>query len=89
MTARPIPPRHWRSYGTEPLPTGQETLNQPFRAFPSWFMRVTCDRCGKDRMLNVAHMTERQRGIVLRVLLSRMRHAPPRHARPALLRARC
>jgi hypothetical protein len=26
------------------------------RAFPSWFLRITCDRCGGDRMLNEAHM---------------------------------
>jgi hypothetical protein len=23
MTARPAPARHWRSYGTDPLPTGR------------------------------------------------------------------
>jgi hypothetical protein len=46
----------WRSYGTEPLPTGREALDEPFRAFPSWFMRITCDRCGKDRMVSEAHM---------------------------------
>ena len=56
MTTRPVPSRHWRSYGAEPLPTGREALEEPFRAFPSWFMRITCDRCGKDRMLNEAHM---------------------------------
>jgi hypothetical protein len=28
---------------------------EPFRAFPSWFMRITCDRCGKDRMLSETH----------------------------------
>ena len=56
MTARPIPTRHWRSYGTDPLPTGSEALDEPFRAFPSWFLRITCDRCGKDRMLNEAHI---------------------------------
>jgi hypothetical protein len=56
MTMRPIPTRHWRSYGDDPLPTGKEALNEPFRAVPSWFMRSTCDRCGKDRMLNEAHM---------------------------------
>jgi hypothetical protein len=49
MTARPIPTRHGRSYGTEPLPTGREATDEPFRAFPSGFMRITCDRCGKDR----------------------------------------
>jgi hypothetical protein len=30
MTARPIPTRHWRSYGTEPLPSAAEALDQPF-----------------------------------------------------------
>ena len=46
--ARPIPRRHWRSYGDYPLPTGVEALVEPFRAFPSWFMRITCDRCGTE-----------------------------------------
>ena len=50
------PRRHWRSYGTEPLPTPQEALQQPFRAFPGWFLRIECDRCGKVTMLNEAHM---------------------------------
>ena len=40
MTARPIPKRHWRSYGDEPLPTGREE----------------CDRCGKVRIFNETHM---------------------------------
>jgi hypothetical protein len=71
---RPPPERHWRSYGTEPLPTPAEAMMEPMRAFPSWFLKVTCDRCGKDRILNEAHMTEHQRRVVLRVLLSRMRH---------------
>jgi hypothetical protein len=57
MTARrPVPRRHWRSYGDVPLPTGAEALDEPLSAFPSWFMRITCDRCGKDRMLNESHM---------------------------------
>jgi hypothetical protein len=42
------PQRHWRSNGNDPLPSPAEALAEPFRAFPSWFMRVTCDRCGKD-----------------------------------------
>jgi hypothetical protein len=46
-------PRHqWRSYGTDPLPTAPEALGEPLRAFPSWFLRIECDRCGKVRMLN-------------------------------------
>jgi hypothetical protein len=58
---RPPPERHWRSYGTDPLPTAQEALQQPMRAFPSWFLRITCDRCGKVRMINEVHAPERQR----------------------------
>jgi hypothetical protein len=55
MTARPVPRRHWRSYGADPLPTPAEALCEPFSAFPSWFLRITCDRCGKDRMVNESH----------------------------------
>jgi hypothetical protein len=33
------PQRHWRSYGTDPLPTPAEALAEPFNAFPSWFLR--------------------------------------------------
>jgi hypothetical protein len=74
MAFRPPPERHWRNYGTDPLPTPQEALQQPMRAFPSWFLKITCDRCGKDSMLSEVHMSERRGGIVLRVLISRMRH---------------
>jgi hypothetical protein len=31
-------------------------------------------RCGQARMLNEAHMSDHQRGMALRVLISRMRH---------------
>ena len=72
MTTRPIPTRHWRSYGSETLPTGADALNEPFRAFPSWFLRITCDRCCKDRMVNEAHAAWRDRA--LRDILKRMRH---------------
>ena len=72
MTAPPE--RHWRSYGTEPLPLPAEALQQPMRAFPSWFLRITCDRCGKDRMLNESHAPKRQRDMPLRVLIARTRH---------------
>jgi hypothetical protein len=74
MTARPVPARYSRSYGDDPLPSGREALDEPFRAFPSWFMRITCDRCGKDRMLNETHAPERQHDIPIRVLIARMRH---------------
>jgi hypothetical protein len=68
------PERHWRSCGTEPLPPAQEALGQPFRAFPSWFLRIECDRCGKDRMVSEAHAPERQRDMPLRVLIAPARH---------------
>jgi hypothetical protein len=72
MALRTPPAHRWRSYGTDPLPTPQEALQQPMRAFPLWFLRITCDRCGKDSMLNEAHMSPHQRGMALRVL-ARMR----------------
>ena len=49
-------------------------MKEPFAAFPSWFLRIECDRCGNPVMNNETHMAEHQRGMVLRVLLSRMRH---------------
>ena len=32
--------RHWRTYGNDPLPTSAEALDEPFAAFPSWFLRI-------------------------------------------------
>jgi hypothetical protein len=58
MTARPVPRRYWRSYGHDPLPTGVEALDEPFRAFPSWFMRITCDWCGQQRMFSETHSAQ-------------------------------
>jgi hypothetical protein len=48
------------------------TLDEPFGAFPSWFMRITCDRCCKDRMLNEAYTAHRD--LPIRTILDRMRH---------------
>jgi hypothetical protein len=72
MTARPVPKRHWRSYGNDPLPTGAEALGEPFAAFPSWFMRVTCERCGQERMFNEVHSA--QRAMLIRDMLDKMWH---------------
>jgi hypothetical protein len=44
MIGAPIPVRHWRSYGNDPLPSGIEARDEPFAAFPSWFMRIECER---------------------------------------------
>ena len=58
---RAPPTRHWRSYGDDKLPTGAEALDEPFSAFPSWFLRITCDRCGKLQIVNEAHAAWRDR----------------------------
>jgi hypothetical protein len=58
MTARPVPKHHWRAYGDDLLPSGKQALNEPFRAFPSWSLRITCDRCGKDRMFSETHAAQ-------------------------------
>ena len=57
----------------EPLPSGAEALDEPFPAFPSWFLRIECDRCGKVQLINETHAT-RWRGHSLRDILARMRH---------------
>jgi len=68
------PDRHWRSYTDDPLPSPAEALAEPFGAFPSWFLRIECDRCGKVRMLHQAHVTAGQRRMLLRDFLVRARH---------------
>ena len=42
------------------------------RAFPSWFLRIECDRCSKVQMINEAHAQWHDR--TLRHILARMRH---------------
>jgi hypothetical protein len=69
---REPPARHWRSYGDDEFPTGAEALDEPFSAFPSWFLGITCDRCGKLQIINEAHVAWRDRS--LRQILARMRH---------------
>jgi hypothetical protein len=58
---------------TEPLPSPAEALQQPLAALPSWFLRITCDRCGKDRMVNETH-AGRWCDLRLDELLARTRH---------------
>ena len=72
MTTRTPPRRHWRSHGADPLPSGPEALAEPLRAFPLWFLRIECDRCGKVQMVNEAHARWRDRS--LRDIIARMRH---------------
>ncbi len=67
-----LPKRHWRSYGNDPLPTPAEAMDEPFAAFPSWFLRIECERCGKVVMHKEVHVPWRDR--TLRQILARMRH---------------
>ena len=69
--SRAPPQRHWRSYGTDPLPTGAEALDEPFNAFPSWFLRITCERCGQERMFNEVHSRS---DLPIRDIIEKMRH---------------
>jgi hypothetical protein len=55
------PRRHRRSCGNDLLPSPAEALLEPFSAFPSWFMRIECDRCGKVQMVNEANAKWRDR----------------------------
>jgi hypothetical protein len=68
------PQQHWRSYGTDPLPTAAEAMNEPLAAFPSWFLRIECDRCGKVQMVNEAHTSGGRRAMPLRNLIAKLRH---------------
>jgi ribosomal protein S27E len=70
--SRAPPRRHWRSYGNDPLPTGAEAMDEPFAAFPSWFLRIECDRCGKVQMINEAHFA--RPNMPIRAILAKMRH---------------
>jgi hypothetical protein len=54
------------------LPTPAEALGEPFRAFPSWFLRITCDRCGKIQMVNETHTP--QGYMLIRDIIARLRH---------------
>jgi hypothetical protein len=56
MTARPIPTRHWRSYGSDPLPTPAEAALGLSVLVPA----LTCDRFDKDRLVNEAHTSAEQ-----------------------------
>jgi hypothetical protein len=47
-------------------------MDEPLSAFPSWFLRIECDRCGKVQIVNEAHARWRDR--TLRAILARMRH---------------
>jgi hypothetical protein len=67
-----VPRRYWGS--SEQLPTPAEAMDLPLRSFPNWILRITCERCFKDRMLSEASAPPRQRDMPLGILLARARH---------------
>ena len=53
-------------------PARRPWTSSSFSAFPSWFLRIECDRCGRLQMVNQAHM--RWDNLPIRDVLDRMRH---------------
>jgi hypothetical protein len=53
---------------TDQLPTADDAMDQPLRAFPNWFLRVECDRCGAMRMIS-----ERHGALTIREIIASMR----------------
>ena len=47
-------------------------FDEPFSAFPSWFLRVECDRCGKVQMVNEKRIIAVD--LPIRTVLDKMRH---------------
>jgi hypothetical protein len=45
------------SYGTKLLPSRDEALAAPLSAFRSWFLRIECARCQRERYLAETYMT--------------------------------
>ena len=52
-----MPIRKWPCCGADPLPSRDETLAAPLRAFPSWFLRIECARYGREKYTAERHAT--------------------------------
>ena len=39
------------------LPDRATAMAAPLRAFPSWYLRLECAACGRERYLNETHLT--------------------------------
>jgi hypothetical protein len=55
-----------------PAPPGKLRAARPLWAFPSWFLRIECERCGKAQLINEIHMPRRD--LPIRTIIDRMRH---------------
>jgi hypothetical protein len=65
---------HWPNYGDDPLPTPAEALAAPLSAFPNWFLRMECVRCGQERFTNATHMAAIWQSASVRWVVARMSH---------------
>ena len=74
MTASRPPRQLWLSYGDAPLPTTAEALAAPLSAFPSWYLRMECERCGKERFVNQVHQRAIWQDATVAEIVSRMNH---------------
>ena len=54
------------------LPTPAEALDQPLRAFPSWFLRIESACCGAMQM--ISETPTPQHALTIREIIARMRH---------------
>jgi hypothetical protein len=72
MMARRSPCGADRPTVTTRLRSGQQPLDQSLRAFPSWFLRIVCDHCGKERMISETRVAHGE--MPIRNILARMRH---------------
>lgn len=52
----PLRPRYWRNRGNDPLPSAWEALVAPLSAFPSWLIRIECERCGGDQLTDQSQL---------------------------------
>jgi hypothetical protein len=66
--------RRWLSYGDDPLPTPAKALAAPLSAFPSWFLRMECERCGQERFVNQVHQRAIWQDATVAEVIARMHH---------------
>ena len=73
VTRTPLPARHWPPTATTTrCRLAPRPWMNPFAAFPSWFLRVTCERCGHERMFSEVHSA--QRAMLIRDMIAKLRH---------------
>lgn len=65
----------YRSWGDDPLPSRDVALASPLRAFKSWYLRMECGKCGRERWLAETHLSiPGKGGTLIRDLIPRFRH---------------